>query len=113
MGAEKTHLADVERETVSSWMGSAYRRPEDGTRTLCGVKITNGVIMREGSVSRCETCNMLAKREIDSKSPARLYAEGFQAASNRAGECCGCNTYADHILNPYDGQPVRPAEETP
>lgn len=98
LAADKTHLADVEGETRSSFAGREYRRPFDGTKTLCGVKITNGVIMREGVPSRCVTCNMLAKREIDSKSPAELWEEGARE---------GWTRYRNHTLddvlarNPY------------
>ena len=112
-GCEKTHLADVESETVAVAFARAYRHPDPSTKALCGVKINEGVIMLEGSVSRCKTCNMLAERQVAAKSQAKVYAEGFEAASDRAGECCGCNTYAEHVINPYDGQPVRTPEETP
>lgn len=36
---------------------------------------------------------------------ARAYVLGFEAASEVAADCCGCNTYSDQT-NPYDGAPL-------
>lgn len=34
---------------------------------------------------------------------AKAYVLGFEAATETAGNCCGCNTYSDDPINPYDG----------
>lgn len=58
--SDTTHVADVDvdRITIGHFIQD-YRRPADGTVALCGVKIKDGVIMREGSSVRCRACRHL------------------------------------------------------
>lgn len=63
MGAEVTHLADLEGTLAAFFAGAAYRRPIPGTIALCGVAIKDGVVMREGSRVKCRACRFLAEGE--------------------------------------------------
>lgn len=59
IGSNKTHVADVESSTMGSLIGKPYRRPDRATRALCGVSISDGVVMREGTKVRCSPCRYL------------------------------------------------------
>ncbi len=55
LASDKTHVMVV-RETINGWLfGRPYKIPVGGL-AACGVAITNGVIMRPGTVTKCRTC---------------------------------------------------------
>lgn len=57
-----THYADLgENQTVPAVaFGASYTAPVAGTRTLCNVALTDGVVMRPTVDVKCKTCRMLA-----------------------------------------------------
>lgn len=62
--AERTHLADVEQSVITMAFGATYRTPDPSTVALCGVKITDGVIMQTGTSVRCPTCRFADKKGL-------------------------------------------------
>jgi hypothetical protein len=58
-GSERTHLMRPTSISHAVVFGKDYRRPDDGP-ALCGVRITDGVVMRDGSNLKCPTCRYAA-----------------------------------------------------
>lgn len=54
--SEQTHLADIDRSSGAVIFGKPYRKPPVDTQALCGVKISDGVVMREGTKTKCRAC---------------------------------------------------------
>lgn len=54
--SEMTHLADIDRSSGAIIFGKPYRKPPTDTKALCGVTISDGVVMREGSTLKCRAC---------------------------------------------------------
>lgn len=65
LGSERTHVAGIDREktTQAVWLGSTYTQPYPDTRALCGVRITDGVVMLPGTKVKCPACRYLRGEE--------------------------------------------------
>lgn len=61
LGADRTHVADVDKTTEVVGFGKPYRTPWPGVRALCGVFLATGsVVMQSGSTIRCPACRHLS-----------------------------------------------------
>ena len=58
--SDHTHIADVTYTRTAFVFGKQYRQPDPSTtRALCGVRIIDGVVMREGTKVRCRACRFV------------------------------------------------------
>ena len=58
LSSDKTHVMRVGSMTDATVFGASYKRPVDGWAE-CGVEITDGVVMRPGTKTRCVACRRL------------------------------------------------------
>jgi hypothetical protein len=64
LASNATHVADVESTSASVIFGATYQKPPVDTRAICGVKISDGVVMRDDTKIRCRTCRVLEERGL-------------------------------------------------
>lgn len=59
MRSDRTHVMRVGSMSTAMMFGATYKKPGEGWAE-CGVWITDGVVMQEGSKTRCVTCRRLS-----------------------------------------------------